>query len=121
MLQDYDRRYCARVINEVSHETGVTKDQINSRIRIKKVVRARWIVMARLHHEQCLNYSDIGSLLGMDHTTVRHALETMGGHGAKYFAVIDAAEKQAAKAMRHDARRKTPTSTRKKSGSVYGR
>jgi len=67
------------IIDEVSRETEVPKPAILGRSRRRRLVRARWMAIARIRLETDLSLPEIGDLMGgRDHTTILHALRKVG-------------------------------------------
>lgn len=58
-----------QIIKDVAAETGVSRDDLLGKSRLRTVVRARWIAMHRMR-ELGYSYPAIGRRLGKDHTTV---------------------------------------------------
>jgi hypothetical protein len=63
-----------RILREVSDRTGISVEQIRSGDRSQYVVSARHEVMKRLYDLGCYSLSQIGSVVGKDHSTVAHAV-----------------------------------------------
>lgn len=66
----------ARLIAEVSAETGVSQPNIRGRQRKRPIARARQLVMYRARMAD-ISFSEIGRVMGRHHTTVMHDVEIM--------------------------------------------
>ena len=65
-----------RIINDVSHRSGIKKEKIISRNRRKEIVAARFACMYLLRKEASMGFAAIGRMFGRDHTTAIHAVST---------------------------------------------
>lgn len=63
-----------RLARSISREHGVHVDDMLGRSREKRMVRARFHFIAVLRWSTDLSLQDIGSLLGIDHTTALYAI-----------------------------------------------
>jgi chromosomal replication initiator protein len=69
-----------RIIDEVSHHYKVSKEQLLSKGRTKKVAQARQVVMYLLMYELEMSPTQVGRLLGgRDHATVIHGAGKING------------------------------------------
>lgn len=59
---------------EVCEKHGVTLAELQSPLRFKPIVRARWELMARAYSETGASFPVIGRFLNRDHTTVMHGV-----------------------------------------------
>ena len=69
---DTDR---ARIARLVPAATGISWGRITGKQRAQEVVNARWLAMHMLY-QRGYSLSEIGRLLGKDHTTVLHARDS---------------------------------------------
>lgn len=70
-------RQKARIACKVAHETGVSVSAMKSPTRKADIVRARWAAMYAMR-QAGHSYPAIGQYFNRDHTTVIHALRSMG-------------------------------------------
>jgi chromosomal replication initiator protein len=69
-----------RIIDEVSHHYKVSKEQLLSKGRTKKVAQARQVAMYLLMYELEMSPTQVGRLLGgRDHATVIHGAGKING------------------------------------------
>lgn len=59
---------------EVCEKHHVTLAELQSPLRYKPIVRARWELMARAYSETGASFPAIGRFLNRDHTTVMHGV-----------------------------------------------
>ena len=64
---------CSRIINEVCHEHGITRDELISPSRVLHLARIRQLAMWRCR-QAGVSLPAIGRYFGRDHTTVLHAV-----------------------------------------------
>ena len=65
-----------QIIKEVAGKWGITKVEIKSHRRFKKIVAARHDLWWRLYHETTLSLTSIGRITGgFDHTSVLYSMQ----------------------------------------------
>lgn len=65
------------VLRFVVDASGVARDEIVSRSRMKSPSRARTIAAHILRNHCHMSYPEIGRVLGRDHTTIMYAVENI--------------------------------------------
>jgi len=68
------------ILRDVCKSQGVTRDEIFSRNRNKKLVMARAVIYDRIRKELGWSYPRIGKIFGRDHTTVLHGIRLARGY-----------------------------------------
>ena len=71
-----DRISKEEILSIVAKNCCVTTSEILSRIRKREVIDARFMYIAVLKNEFGHTLEHIGEILGRDHTTIMHALQT---------------------------------------------
>lgn len=77
----------SRIIAEVCEDYGITREELLSERRTKKLALPRMIAMARSIDETDATYSTVGRVFKRDPTTVRYAHEKYGNRSYAY--VVD--------------------------------
>jgi hypothetical protein len=75
---------------------GVDVEEIFSRSRMPSPIRARQDVMFEMCKQTILSYSQIGRMLGYDHTTIRHAVMQLDAVQGTKIAAMRVPTKRAA-------------------------
>jgi chromosomal replication initiation ATPase DnaA len=81
-----DRITIDDVLSIVAKNCCVTVNEITSRIRKREVIDARFIYIYMLRYEFYYGLKQIGNILGRDHTTIMHAVQT---HRERYHQYSD--------------------------------
>ena len=68
------------ILRDVCKSQGVTRDEIFSRNRNKKLVMTRAVIYDRIRKELGWSYPRIGKIFGRDHTTVLHGIRLARGY-----------------------------------------
>lgn len=68
-----------KVLDFVTHITGITQIELKSQVRTKHIVRARSIY-AHIMRLFGFSYPEIGMYLMRDHTTIMHLVKSYSSH-----------------------------------------
>ncbi|MCF6184234.1 MAG: hypothetical protein L3J56_06350 [Bacteroidales bacterium] len=69
----------SEIINNICNYTGISYNEVKSKSRKQKLVRARYIIFAELVRKLNYSLSKAGAVLGYDHSTVHFAISKLNG------------------------------------------